>query len=188
MVRNFVADPIDPVVVDRIIDAGRRGPSAGFTQGTELLVLEGREQTARYWDAALAVEDRAGFPWPGLLNAPLLILPLADADAYVRRYAEADKAASGLGTGTEAWKVPYWHVDASFAAMLMLLAVVDEGLGALFFGLFDHEPEVLAEFGVPDHLRAIGTIAVGHPAPDRPSASLERGRRPFDEVVHRGGW
>ena len=88
--------------------------------------------------------------------------------------------------------MPYWLVDTAMSTMLMLLGAVDEGLGALFFGIFDHEDELLAELGVPDGYRPIGTIAVGYrssePGADRPSGSLARGRRPLDEVVHRGGW
>src|SRR5215210_5612475 len=72
---------------------------------------------------------------------------LADEGAYRRRYAEPDKARSGLADGP--WPVPYWHVDAGFAALLMLLTAVDAGLGELFFGVSDHDG-VRRTFGVPD--------------------------------------
>jgi nitroreductase len=68
---------------------------------------------------------------------------------------------------------------------------VDAGLGACLFGLFEHEAAVLAALGVPDGWRAVGTVAIGHPAPDadaQPGRSASRGRRPLDEVLHRGGW
>ena len=70
--------------------------------------------------------------------------------------------------------VPYYDAD-------------DTG-GKLLFGLFEHEDDVRSEFGVPDGFRAIGTISLGHPAPDRPSMSAGRKRPPFDTVVHRGDW
>ena len=73
--------------------------------------------------------------------------------------------------------------------MLILLTAVDEGLGALFFGIFDqHLDAFRTAFGVPPAYRPIGAIAVGHRAPDVPSPSLLRGRRPQDEVVHHGRW
>ena len=84
--------------------------------------------------------------------------------------------------------MPYWLVDTAMATMLVLLAAVDEDLGALFFGIFDHEQALMAELGVPPGHRPIGTVAVGYPAPDRPGPSLARGRRPLDQIVHRGGW
>ena len=76
------------------------------------------------------------------------------------------------------------------AAMLILLAAVEEGLGALFFGLFppEHVPVFLRSFGVPPDYEAIGVIAIGHPAPDTVLSSARRGRRPLDDVVHRGRW
>ena len=122
MTRAF--DPHRPVpadVLDDLVDAASRAPSAGKTQGWHLVVLEGPD-TARFWDITLPADRRAGFGWPGLLDAPLLLLPLADPGAYVARYAEPDKRTTGLGEGAEAWPVPYWTVDTSFAVMTLLLA------------------------------------------------------------------
>jgi nitroreductase len=186
MVRNFDDRPLPPGTVDRILANGLRAPSAGFTQGWAFLVLEGPEQTGRFWAASAPAR---GGPGPdrraGVARAPLLVVVLSSEDAYRRRYGEPDKAASGLAEG--AWPVPYWHVDAGFAALLMALTAVDEGLGALFFGVAD--PDGLrAAFGVPGDWSPMGAVAVGHPLPDRPSLSLARGRRPLEEIVHRGRW
>ena len=188
MVRNYTPEQVDPDVLDRILDAGRRAPSAGHTQATELVVLVGPDETARYWDRTLPADRRDGFRWPGLLVAPVLIIPCAHAAAYVERYAEADKARPRLGESIDGWPVPYWHVDAGMACMAMLLAAVDEGLGALFFGLFEHEDAVRAELGIPAGHQPVGAIALGHPAPDEPGRSAARGRRPADDVIHRGRW
>jgi len=188
MVRAFEPTPLPEGTLDRILELGLHAPSAGFTQGWELIVLEGPAQTTRYWDVTLPDAQRSTFPWAGLLGAPALVIPCADPQAYVDRYAEPDKAAAGLGRSADDWPVPYWLVDTAMSTMLMLLAAVDEGLGALFFGIFSGEAELMAELGVPDGLKPIGTIAIGHRAPDRPSASLQRGRRGLDEVVHRGSW
>jgi nitroreductase len=84
--------------------------------------------------------------------------------------------------------VPYWLVDTAFASMLILLTASDAGLGALFFGIFQGERELLEALGVPDGYQPIGAIALGWPAPDRPSPSLKRGHRPVEEVIHRGHW
>ena len=73
-------------------------------------------------------------------------------------------------------------------ATLVLLGAVDEGLGALLFGQFDHEPAVRATFAIPDDVAVLGTIALGHPAPDQPGRSAARARRPLDAIVHRGTW
>ena len=188
MVRAFTDEPVAPDVLDRVLDAARRGPSAGFSQGIDLLVLDTPETTERFWSATFADEGaRARFRWQGLFRAPVLVVPLSDKQAYLDRYCEPDKARTGLADEAR-WPVPYWDVDAGMATMLLLLAAVDEGLGALLFGIFTGEDEVLAAFGVPEGRRPVGAVALGHPAPDEPGRSSSRPRRPFDEVVHRNGW
>jgi len=187
--RSFADRPLAPGRVDGLVDRARRTPTAGNCQGVEFLVLESGE-VAAYWDTTLSADRRADFPWPGLLVAPALVVPWGIPDRYVARYAEADKARTGLGDSAGDWSVPYWLTDAAFAAMALQMLAVEEGLGCCFFGLFDHEAAVAARFGVPDGARAVGTIAIGHPDPlaDRPSGSVDRRRRPLGEVLHRGTW
>ena len=189
MVRNYRTDPVAPELLDGLIDLARRAPSAGNTAGTHFVVLEGADQTRRYWDTTLPPERRQDFPWPGLLSAPVLVLPCGDADAYVARYGQPDKARTGLGEGADAWGIPYWHVDTAMATMTLLHAAVAAGLGALFFGIFDNESAICAELGIPESVRPIGTVALGYPAPEqRTSLSAQRGRPPLSDVVHRGSW
>jgi nitroreductase len=187
MVRAFERRPVPSELVDGLIDLARRSPSAGNTRPWAFVVLEG-EQTARLWDVTLPAEQRGSFRWQGLLAAPVLILPLVSADAYLDRYRQPDKTATGLGESAQAWPVPYWWVDGGMAVETLLLGAVDAGLGALFFGLFDDEPAVLAALGVPDGWRALGAVALGWPAPDEPGRSADRSRPSLAEVVHRGGW
>jgi nitroreductase len=189
MVRAFEPAPVAPEALERILAAALRAPSAGNTQATDFVVLEGPAQTARYWDVTLPPDERTDFAWPDLLHAPVLVLPLARPQAYLDRYSEPDKVSTGLGGHEDRWPVPYWHIDAGFAAMLVLLATVDEGLGALFFGIFARERQLMRQLGVPDDRRPIGTIAIGHPTRDpRPSRSAGRPRRAPPDVIHRGGW
>ena len=188
MVRAFTADPVDPTIVDELVDLARRAPSAGHSQGWAFVVLEGSEETSRYWDVALPPARRPSFRWPGLVAAPVLVVALVRPGAWVERYAEPDKAATGLGADTQAWGVPYWWVDGGMAVEHLLLGAVDAGLGACFFGVFEHEAATLAALGVPDGWRALGTVALGHPAPHEPGRSTTRGRRPLHEILHRGGW
>lgn len=187
MIRTFDDRPIDAAIVERLLTNAQRAPSAGFSQGWAFLVLEGREQTERYWEATMASDRRTGFGWPGMFNAPLLIVCLSNKMEYLRRYARPDKGWADMDE--KRWPVPYWDVDAGMAALLILQTAVDAGLGAVFFGVFD-QPGLRRAFAIPDEYTAVGTIAVGHPAPaDRPSPSLRIvGRRPAADVVHRGRW
>jgi len=186
MVRSFAPRPLPPGALDRMVENARRAPSAGFSQGWAFLVLEGPEEMARFWNAVSPERTFAAAGWPGVYYAPAAIVPLAHKRAYLDRYSEPDKATANM-RNDENWPTPYWLVDTGFAAMAILLTAVDAGLGALFFGIFDI-PRFRAAFSVPDDYHPIGAILVGHPAPDRPSGSLKRGRRPLEDVVHRGRW
>lgn len=189
MTRAFAPTPLPDGLLEQLVDLAARAPSAGKTQGWHLVVLEGPD-TALFWDITLPPMRRGRFKWQGLLDAPVLLLPFADAKAYVSRYAEPDKAATGLGAGTDAWPVPYWTIDASMAVMTILHAAEDAGIGALFFGVFKGERELRQSLGVPAGLELLGAIALGHPADGAPTSgrSASRPRRAPHEIIHRGRW
>ena len=189
MCRDFTDRPVPPDVLGPVLDAAFAGPRAGNTHGLHLVVLRGPD-VARYWDVTLPESRRATFRWPGLLRAPVLVLVVVDPQAYVDRYAAEDKSSTGLGHSSADWPVPYWYVDGGAAVMGVLLAAESAGLGALFFGQFDHESAVAAEFGVPGGHRSVGTVALGWPAPGgrNPARSAATGRPGGPEFVHDGGW
>jgi nitroreductase len=188
MVRRFDQRPIPRDVLDRVLDLGRRGPSAGFSQGLELLVLDTPVTVAEFWQ--ITRDPEFGWDLEDLAVGPTaIVLPMPDADRYVERYSQPDKIAFGMDRA-ENWPVPFWDVDAAMAAMLILLAAVDEGLGGWFFGITHGERELLDRFGVPERLRPIGIIGLGYRAEhDSPTgSSTKRPRRAFEEQVHRNGW
>jgi nitroreductase len=188
MCRAFGPDPVPAPVLDRVLDAGRRAPAAGNAVEARAFLLP---DPAAYWDVTLPPPRRASFAFPGLLDAPVLVVGLVSPAAYAARYAEADKArAATLGRGPAAWPQPFWWFDAGVAAQAMLVAADAEGLGRCLFGLFDHEVAVRRAFGVPDGWRAACTIALGHrldgDQQPRPGRSTSRPRPPLSSVVHRG--
>jgi nitroreductase len=188
MIRRFEQRPIPADVLDGILDIARRGPSAGFSQGLEFLVLDTPQTVATFWEITRDPE----FGWDledVALGPTAIVLPLPDASRYVERYSQPDKIAFGMDEA-ERWPVPFWDVDAAMAAMLVLLAAVDEGLGGWFFGITHGERELLDRFGVPESLRPIGIIGLGYRAADEtPTGSwTKRRRRPLEEQIHRNGW
>lgn len=180
MVRSFDDRPVPRETVEHVLRHALRGPSAGWSQGQAFVVLEGAAQTERFWEAVPAQD--------GVRRAPVVVLALTSKEAYLHRYSLPDKTGSGLDVET-GWPVPYWEVDAGMAVMLLLLAAVDAGLGALFLGIFRDEAALLRNLGVPDEYRPVGALALGYPAPgERSRPSWRGGRRPFEEVVHWGLW
>ncbi len=102
MVRSFSSEPGRPEVVDGILRAALRSPTAGQHRRDGL----GRARGARTDGGATSTPRpttgwRADHPgWnEGLRRAPVVLLAYTSPAAYVARYAEADKAASGLGAG-----------------------------------------------------------------------------------------
>jgi nitroreductase len=193
MCRDFEDAPLADDLLAPVLAAAFRGPSAGNTAGLDLVVLD-HERTSDYWDVTLPDRGAGGprdrFRWPGLLRAPVLVIPVVHPGAYVARYAMPDKRGGGLGESVERWSVPYWWVDGGAGVMAMLLAAEAEGLGALLFGQFGHEAEVAERFGIPAGRRALGTVALGLPAGSqrRPSASARLGRPRAEDHLHRGRW
>ena len=194
MTRAFSTQPVDSELISQVVDLASRAPSAGKTQGWHALIITSGD-TAKFWNDTLAVEKRESFRWKHLLDAPVIALVFADPVSYVERYSEQDKAHTGLGVGAEAWPTPYWTVDASFAAMTMLLAAEDAGLGALFFGVFHGEQQLRTRLCVPDAMQLIGAIAIGWPVEsDTGEASADTGasdsriRRSAEQIIHLNGW
>jgi nitroreductase len=171
--------------LERMLSLAARAPSAGHTQGWRFLVLDDITSRTAFWDAT--ADDEVDSWLERMRTAPVLIAVFSDKDAYLDRYAETDKGWSDRAESR--WPVPYWDVDAGMAAMILLLAAVDAGLGACFFGVPGEKWGALrAAFAVPDGLRPIGVVSLGHPAPDLRSPSLSRGRRRLDQIVSYGSF
>jgi nitroreductase len=187
MVRNYTEQPVDPAVVERLVANALHAPSAGFSQGWAFLLLDDRDSVDRFWRTTTPPGEGDDSWSEGMRRAPVVIVALSCKRVYLERYSAPDKGWTDLDEAR--WPVPYWDIDTGMAVLLMLLTVVDEGLGACFFGI----PPAMtvsfrSEFGVPDDHTPIGALTVGHRAADRPSPSLQRGRRDADSVVHRSRW
>lgn len=186
IVRHFETDPIDPDVIERMLDLARRVPSAGFTQGQDFIVVtdpETKREVGRLCGEEEFYEPGFGHPW--ISEAPVQVIPCANEGAYHRRYQEADKVQED---GAEiVWPVPYWIMDTGCAVMVLLLAVVDEGLAAGYAGFQDLEG-ARKLLGIPEDVIPVGVIPIGHPAQDIPSPSLKRGRKSMKAIVHHGHW
>ncbi len=187
MVRRYAEAPVDPAVVDRMLAHAQRAPTAGFTQGWAFLVLDTREDVARFWESTGADPETHNTWLDGMRTAPVVIVPLACKDAYFERYAAPDKG--WTDRDEDRWPVPYWFVDASMAALLILQTAVDEGLGACFFGIpGEHLDAFRSAFGIPGDHAPVGAITVGHRVPDTGAAGSPARRERRGNVVHHGRW
>ncbi|MGH3056339.1 MAG: nitroreductase family protein, partial [Gaiellaceae bacterium] len=166
----------------------RRAPSAGFSQGQRLLVVDDPEVLARI--AALGDDEMPEGVEPWFETAAAQVFVMTREGDYHERYQSDDK----LQDGEEIeWPVPFWHVDAGAAMMLVLLAAIEEGLAAAVYGIFgDDEKKLRDLLRVPDDFTLVAGVSIGHPLPDpgwssKTSRTTQR-RRKVDELVHWNAW
>jgi len=160
MVRHYTGEPIPREVLERIAATVRRAPSAGFSQGQRLLVVDDPQLLSEL----ASDEERDAEPWFGSAAAHVLVLTREQ--DYHDRYTRSDKLEAAGGSEI-VWPVPYWHVDAGAALMLVLLAALEEGLAAGVYGIqVDDQPRWRELLRIPDELAIVAGVTLGRGAPD----------------------
>ena len=85
-----------------------------------------------------------------------------------------------------------WMLDVAAAAENLLLCASDIDLGAIWVGdpgsvMWEQSEEVLrAELQMPEHIRVLGLVAVGHPVETLPLRQLDERFEPHK--IHYDGW
>jgi nitroreductase len=190
MVHQFTREPVAEETLLRILEIARHAPSAGFSQGFRLVVLDDPSRVEWFWRVTTPPDELEELDERIATGPPVVVLPFTSKAAYLDRYSAPDKAGFGLQS-EEAWPVPFWHVDAGMAIMLILLAAVDEGLCGWYFGIVHGESDLLPELGIPDQYALLGAIAIGHRAPEdvrTQGSAFSRPRVSVDELVRRSHW
>ncbi|WP_298345619.1 nitroreductase family protein [Ferrimicrobium sp.] len=189
MHRSFTEEPVHIEEVNALCEAALRAPSAGFTQGTELVIVRDPQRIRTILEL-ITTQDwlTNAVNHQGLRHSQVLIFPIINQQAYLARYAEPDKAQSGMAT-EDGWPQPYWLVDASFATMQLLLKVVDLGLGASFMGIYYGAEELRTLLALPDGHHPLGILCIGHPSNSRLTGSpSRRQRRAAETLMHFEQW
>ncbi|MGE5827058.1 MAG: nitroreductase family protein [Micromonosporaceae bacterium] len=159
-VRTFTPQAVPSGDLDRILEAGRRAPSAKNGQPWDFVVVTDRDELQRLSGVWVGAGHVAG---------------AAAAVAIVAPQLEDARSASML------------QYDLGQATMAIAIAAADLGLGTCHSAVEDQNlaRELL---GFPADRFLAYLLSVGYPA-DRPLRVIARpNRRPFDEVVHRGRW
>ena len=187
MVRHYDGEPIPRETLERIAATVRRAPSGGFSQGQRLLVVD---DPALLEKMAEGEEEWAEGMEPWLGSAPAQILVMTREGDYHDRYRKDDKLQDGKEIE---WPVPFWHVDAGAALMLILLAAIDEGLAAGVYGIFgDIDARYRELLRIPDDFTIVAGVTLGRPLPDpawsEATSRATQRQRPLDEVAHWNSW
>jgi nitroreductase len=159
-VRAFTDQQIPAEQLERIVEAGRRAPSASNWQPWDFVVVTDRETLGK-----LSTVWRGAGHVAGAAAAIVVVSPLPE-----------DERRGEL--------IQY---DVGQATMAMMIAAADLGIGTGHSSVGDQE---LARsiIGVPDDRFVPYLFSLGYPS-DRPLRPLRRpNRRPLEEVLHRERW
>jgi len=157
-VRAFTNQPVSDEEVTKLIDAARWAPSAGNIQPWEFIVV--RDPKIKRGLSAAALDQTF------IEEAPVVIV------------ACANQLRSGRGYGGRGVNL-YCLQDTAAATQNMLLAAHALGLATCWIGAF-HEKEARKVLNIPNGVRPVAIIPVGHPA-EKPEAPE---RRPLSGIVH----
>ena len=159
-VRTYQDRAIATGDLDRILEAGRRAPSASNRQPWDFVLVTDRatlQELATVWTGARHLAQAAA----------AVVMALRQPET--ERYVTLDQ------------------YDLGQATMAMMLAATDLGIGSGHSAIGDQQA-CRRILGVPEDRLCASMLAFGYPA-DRPLAPIGRpDRRPFAEVVHRDRW
>ena len=157
-VRDFRPAPIVEEDLKDLLKAGMQAPSAKNEQPWHFIVID---------DPDLLHAIPEFHPYAEMLNeAPLAILVCSD------RKLEKKRAS--------------WLQDCSAASQNILLAAHAKGLGAVWLGIFpdaDRVKGMQALLSIPEDIRPVSLVAVGHPRSVPAPENRYKGDR-----VHRNKW
>jgi nitroreductase len=159
-VRSFTDRAIPDADLERILEAGRRAPSASNTQPWDFVLVTDKTDLAELalvWRGAGHIAQSAA--------TIAIIAPIVD----------------------EPRRAQLIEYDLGQATLQMAVAAADLGIGSGHAAIED-QGRLRRLLGVPGDRRGAYLLALGYPA-DRPLAPLTKlNRRPLQDVVHRGRW
>lgn len=153
--RAYKTDPVPEKLLDAVLEAGTFAPSGMNKQSPTIVAVTGDKYRREISALNAAVMGVTSDPYYG---APVVVLVLADSNA-----------------GT-------WVEDGSCVLENMMLAAESLGLATVWVHrereIFDSErgKQLLREWGLPETLRGVGSIALGYAsAPAKPAAPRKDG-------------
>jgi nitroreductase len=147
-IRRFTPEPVEPAILDRILEAARWAPSWANTQCVRYAVIQ---------DPALKVAIVETFSATnparvGAIEAPILLV------ISVKTALSGHKKGLPVTDKGDAWSL----FDAGLAVQNLTLAAHALGLGAVQVGYFDAK-RVAEMLSLPADERAVEVIPIGHP-------------------------
>jgi nitroreductase len=159
-VRSYEDRAIPDADLDRILEAGRRAPSASNSQPWDFVLVTDRAdlvELSHVWQGARHIAQSAA--------TIVIVAPITD----------------------ESRRAQLIEYDLGQATIQMAVTAADLGVGSGHAAIGDQD-RLRELLDIPGDRRGGYMLALGYPA-DRPLAPLTKiNRRPFEGVVHRGRW
>ena len=189
-IRRWTDEPVDPAVIERIIQAGCWAPSGSNSQPWGFLVVTDDDKRERLAEAIRSgFESRMGTSFPN---------PEQVEDPTRRRMYRGAKNLFENFAAAPVWIIPCLLTDLSRAPDTLLagssiypsiqnimLAARAEGLGTVLTtpqdGIMD---ELRQELNIPDNALPVAIIPMGHPNANFGPVT----RKPLNNFLHWNGW
>lgn len=206
-IRGFLPDPVDRKIIEKILSAAVRAPSAMNTQPWEFVVLSGklldeaRKKIVEKLNTGAPMKpDHLVAGWPresiyrtrqvNLAKQLFKLMDIAREDKEKRawwlergfRFFDAPVAVIVLSDRSLSESGPLLDIGA--VTSYICLAALHYGLGTCIEDQGVLYPEVVREIaGIPDEKRIMIAVAMGYPDPDFPANRLETPREPVDSIT-----
>lgn len=158
-IRAYLAKPVEPDALVKILEAGRLAPSASNRQEWRFIVVTDEAARKRLCQAAKGQKFVA--------EAPIIIVCCAQTDNHTMTCGQLS-----------------YPIDVAIAIDHMTLAAIALNLGTCWIGAF-YEEEVKKVLDIPSHIRVVELLTLGYPK-ELPNSSKER--LPFKDIVFKEKW
>ncbi|MDC7127206.1 MAG: nitroreductase family protein [Spirochaetales bacterium] len=159
-IRSFKEEPVDDNIINSILEAGRRAPSAKNRQPWRFVYIKDQ-----------GVKDRL------------------QAAAYGQEHIGEASFVVAIGTTNVDYKMPNgqlsYPIDLSFAASFMIMQATSTGVGSCVVTTYN-EAEVNEILTVPYKMRIVMLISFGYPKDEQPERLLER--KPLNTITSQKHW
>jgi len=165
-IRRFKPQPLEAGVLETMLRAAVRAPTAGNLQQYSLIVVDDAQKKRAVYDSPL-------------VDAPTMIVAVVD-QYRMKRWVELNGAPFYFDQAINLF-IGYW--DALAALHNLVIAAEALGLGTVYIGLV-LSANLQQALGTPEYVFPAGMVLVGYPD----EAPELRPRLPLEAVVHRNGY
>jgi 5,6-dimethylbenzimidazole synthase len=190
-IRNFRGDPIPDPVLARIIRAAHQGPSVGFMQPWDFILLRDLERRQKVKDLFDRERQAAACFFDEPRRSQYLSLKLEGIlDAPINLCVTCDPTRGEVVLGRNS--MPETDVYSTCCAVQNLwLAARSEGVGMGWVSILKL-PQLRQILGIPSHVIPVAFLTLGYPTefPEQPLLEKVgwRDRLPLEQLLHFDGW